>query len=119
MSQVIVPGSPPLPPTPQLLRTVTRLGLPTVAENMLNSFIVLVDMLMLARLENNVLFIAATAITGISWWRLVNISGCTQVGASAYVARRWGEGDYEAAGRATAHALCLTMSVGTVVAVAG
>ncbi len=101
-----------------MVKTVTRLGVPSIAENLLVSGILLSDVLMLARLENNTVYLAATALTGVAYWRLANIAGCTQIGAGAYVARRWGEGRFADAGRAVAHALALSTAIGVVAAIA-
>lgn len=124
MSQTVVPAGEVaeradyLPPTRALLKTVARLGGPSVLENLLTSGILLTDTLMLARLEPNNLYLAATGLTGVVYWRICNIAGCTQIGAGAYVARRWGEERFSDAGRALSHAALLAAGIGTVAAIA-
>ncbi|MCB2155121.1 MATE family efflux transporter [bacterium] len=107
----------PLPVRP-ILGTVFRLGAPSVLESLLQSAVFLVDALMLARLANNQIYLAATAVTGVTLWRLSNTAGITQVGAGAYVARRWGETRFAEAGRALGHAISLGGLIGLVVAIA-
>ncbi|MBX3729405.1 MAG: MATE family efflux transporter [Candidatus Sumerlaeia bacterium] len=96
----------------RMLGTVARLGAPSVLENFLSSAIILTDALMLARLENNTVFLAATALTGVCFWRIVNVFGCTQTGAGAYVSRRWGEERHEDASRALGHTMALGAILG-------
>jgi len=120
LSQPVVPAADAaaradfVPPTRDLLKTVARLGGPSVLENLLTSGILLTDTLMLARLEPNTLYLAATGITGVVYWRVCNIAGCTQIGAGAYVARRWGEERFAEAGRATTYATLLAIAIGVV-----
>lgn len=96
----------------RMLKSVVRLGTPSVLEALLTSAILLTDALMLARLENNTMFLAAAAVSGVWFWRLVNMVGCTHVGAGAYVARRWGEEEFEEANRAATYAPVLAAAIG-------
>jgi hypothetical protein len=93
------------------------LGTPAVLENVIGSLMHLVDALMLAQLENNVVYIAATLLTSVWFWRLAATTGCVQSGCAAYVARRWGEQRFRAAGLAVAHSLVLALAIGLVSAV--
>lgn len=107
-----------VPPLPSLIRSIMRLGAPAVVENLIAASIFLTDMLMLARLDNNSVYLAAAGLTSVWLWRIVNVAGVTQIGTGAYVARRWGEERYDEAGRGVTHALVLCLGVGLVVSVA-
>ncbi|MDK2973473.1 MAG: hypothetical protein PWP23_3228 [Candidatus Sumerlaeota bacterium] len=100
------------PATGELLGKILRLGTPAVLENLLSSAIILTDVLMLARLSNNTIFLASTALTGVFFWRVVNVFGCTQTGVGAYVARRWGEERHDEANRALGHVIVLGALIG-------
>src|SRR5690606_24023193 len=100
------------PPTWPILRAILLLGTPAVLENIIGSLMHLVDALMLAQLENNVVYIAATLLTSVWFWRLATTTGCVQSGCAAYVARRWGEQRFRAAGLALAHSLVLAVTIG-------
>lgn len=99
-----------------LLLTVVRLGTPAVIENLIVSAVLLTDALMLAQLPNNSLYLAAISVASIIYWRLVNLVGCTQIGSSALIARRWGEQRYADAGFALGHALVVSTLLGAAAA---
>jgi Na+-driven multidrug efflux pump len=98
--------------TRPLLRAILLLGTPAVLENIIGSMMHLVDALMLAQLDNNIVYIAATMLTQVWFWRLAATTGCLQSGFGAYVSRRWGEQKPRAAGLALAHALMFSVTVG-------
>ena len=109
MSAIVL--APPLrddaPPLRSMLGSILRLGTPSVLENLLSATIVFVDLVMLARLPGNAAYLAAASVSSIWLWRITSFFAVTGVGAGAYVARRWGEDDHGAAGRAMAHATVL------------
>lgn len=94
------------------MKTVLRLGTPAVIENLIVSMVYLTDALLLAMLPNNSLYLASISVAYIIYWRLINLVGCTQIGSSAYIARRWGEGRYADAGFALGHALTISTILG-------
>jgi len=112
----VTPAATTLPPVRSLLGTIGRLSAPAVLENLLGSALMLIDTIMLAQLPRNSMYLAATGLAGIWLWRLANITGVTQVGASAYVSRRWGEGRYEEASRALTHMTLFGAGVGLLAA---
>ena len=100
-----------------LLRKVVRLGTPAVFENLLWSTMMLADAIMLARLPDNELYLAATGLTTVVLWRSETLAGASQIGTGAFVARRWGEENFAEAGRALAHAAMVAACIGVVVAI--
>ncbi|MGF1572864.1 MAG: MATE family efflux transporter [Sumerlaeia bacterium] len=101
-----------------LLGTVVRLSTPAVVENLIVSAVLLTDALMLAQLPENSLYLAAISVSSVIYWRLVNLVGCTQIGSSAYISRRWGEERYADAGFALGHSLVVSTLLGIVAAIA-
>ncbi|MDX1971696.1 MAG: MATE family efflux transporter [Candidatus Sumerlaeia bacterium] len=101
-----------------LLFKVIRLSTPAVIENFITTVVLLTDALMLAQLPNNSIYLASISVASIIYWRVVNLVGCTQIGSSAYISRRWGEGKYSEAGFALGHALLVSLLLGVVAGVA-
>jgi putative MATE family efflux protein len=93
-----------------LLRQTVRLALPAITENLFNSGVFLVDALMVASLGPTPL--AATGLASVVFWRLRMTAGVLQIGAGATVARRWGEGNYSAAGTVFSHGVVLSFLAG-------
>jgi putative MATE family efflux protein len=100
-----------------LTRTTLLLAGPAVAENLLQTLLLIVDMLMVAYYGS--VPIAAAAAAGMLLWRLDMTLGCIERGTTALVARRWGEGSREGAALACGQALVLAVVVGTVLTAGG
>jgi putative MATE family efflux protein len=66
---------------------------------------------MLAQLGEAAL--AAVGLSGVLLWRLRSLSGVLQIGVTAVAARRWGEGDQQAAGIVLSHAAVLGLLIGS------
>jgi len=92
-------------------RRTIRLALPAVAESLLNSMVLLVDALMVARSGDAAL--AAVGISGVVLWRVRSLASVLQTGIGALAARRWGEGDERAASRVLTHGMVLGLAIGT------
>lgn len=113
-----IPSDPPrdeperMPRLGEMLRSIFRLGTPSVLENLLSATIVFVDLLMLARLDNNAAYLASAGVASVWLWRVTSVFAVTQVGSAAYTARRWGEGATRAASRAMTHATVLGAGCG-------
>lgn len=116
-SPASVPGTAPVRPrrtARPLLRPALRLAIPSMAENILQSAVFLVDALMLAAVGE--LELAAVSMTGIFLWRLTEVIGCLQIGTAAFVARRWGEGRADQARIAATHGVTLAAALGLLTA---
>ncbi len=100
-----------------LTRITFLLAGPAVAENLLQTLLLMVDTLMVAYYGS--VPIAAGAAAGMLLWRLHMTFGCIERGTTALVARRWGEGSREGAAIACAHSLLLAAGVGGVLTLAG
>lgn len=98
--------------TSELVLRVVRLGTPAVLENLIVSLVLLADVLMLARLPENTTYLAAISISSLFYWRIVNVFGCTQIGSSALIARRWGEERFKEASFALGHAMIVALIIG-------
>lgn len=96
-----------------LVRRITSLALPAVAENLFNSLIFLVDALMVASLGPASL--AAQGIAAVLFWRLKFLGGVLQIGLGASVARRWGGGAHGDAATLHAHGAVLGFLMGAAV----
>ncbi len=93
---------------------MVRLAIPSTIENLLQSFVFLVDAWMLAQVGETEL--AAVSLTGIFLWRLTEVVGCIQKGSAAFVARRWGEGRHDSARTAVTHGVVLAATLGLLAA---
>ncbi|MCC6546444.1 MATE family efflux transporter [Candidatus Sumerlaeota bacterium] len=87
-----------------------RLAIPTILENLFVSVVFLVDALFLAHLSEQAL--AAAGMCSIILWRMRSLGGYLQVGIGAYVARRWGQGDSQAARLVFTHGVVLGLLIG-------
>lgn len=93
-------------------RRTVRLALPAVAESLLNSLVLLVDALMVAQVGDAAL--AAVGLAGVVLWRSRSLAAVLQIGLSAVVARRWGEGNERAAGILLTHGVILGLLMGLI-----
>jgi len=93
-----------------LNRTIVYLATPAVVENLLSTLVYFVDAFLIGWLHDN----AAMAAVGLSGTFMFIADGVLQaiaIGATAIVARGWGEQDYERAKRAGAQAIILSVLV--------
>jgi putative MATE family efflux protein len=100
-----------------LRRTIVHLAWPAVAENLLQTMLLIVDTFMVAYYGS--VSIAAAAAAGTLLWRLHMTLGCIERGTTALVARRWGERDREGAAKASGQSLLLSIVIGTVLLTLG
>lgn len=96
---------------PHTYRRTLRLALPAVAENLLNSLILLVDALMVA--STGTAALAAAGLSSVALWRTRAQASVFQAGLGAIAARRWGEGDQHAASTVLTHGIFLGFLLGT------
>lgn len=106
-------GAAPSHGTP-LVRPALRLAVPSIVENLFHSAVYSVDVLMLGMLGEREL--AASSLTSMFLWRTTMVTASLQYGVAAYVARRWGAGDFALARRAATHATLLSALLGAIVA---
>lgn len=97
-----------------LVRPALRLAIPSIVENLFHSAVYSVDVLMLGMLGEREL--AASSLTSMFLWRTTMVTASLQYGAAAFIARRWGGGDYAMARRAATHATLLSALLGAIVA---
>jgi putative MATE family efflux protein len=101
-----------------LPRTIARVAIPAVASTLLMTIFGSVDAFWVGT-KIGAAGIAAVA-TSIFWiWLIISIAEMVSVGLTALAARRYGEGDSEAAARAAGSALLFTLISGAVVGAAG
>lgn len=106
-----------VPGVGRLLGSILRISAPSVLENLTGSMTLLVSTLMVSALPGGEVFLGAAALTNIWFWRLSGAVGCSQVGAAAMVARRWGAGEHALAGGVATHAVLLNLVLGTLASV--
>jgi putative MATE family efflux protein len=88
----------------RLNRTILRLALPAMGENLLITFVLMVDTVLIGWLEDpNAL--AGMSLAGTLWFVIQGLFIAIGVGATALVARAWGAGDRPAAARAGEQAI--------------
>ena len=87
-----------------LRRTIVHLAWPAVAENLLQTMLLIVDTFMVAYYGS--VSIAAAAAAGTLLWRLHMTLGCIERGTTALVARRWGRGTAKAQLKRAANLSC-------------
>lgn len=112
MSPHLPPGRSPISrlPSTDLYRKAFRLSIPAVFENLFNSVIFLVDAIMVASLGPAAL--AAAGLAGVVNWRVRSMASVIHVGATATIARRWGEGNVPLAGILFSHTATLGIAAG-------
>lgn len=104
-------------PSRSLTSTILHLTGPAVAENLLQTLLLMVDTFMVAYYGS--VPIAAAAAAGMILWRLQMTLGCIERGTTALVARRWGEGSREGAAHAVGQSLLLAIMIGASLTIAG
>ncbi len=97
-----------------LARPALRLAIPSIVENLFHSAVYSVDVLMLGMLGEREL--AASSLTSMFLWRTTMVVASLQYGAAAFVARRWGAGEFAQARRAATHATLLAALLGALAA---
>ncbi|MGB9724386.1 MAG: MATE family efflux transporter [Chloroflexia bacterium] len=99
----------------QLTRTVLTLAAPAVVENLLVTAVFFADTLLIGWLHDD----TALAAVGLGSTVMFTANGLFEalaVSATALVARSWGEGDFQQAGRVAGQALVLSLLLSVVLA---
>jgi putative MATE family efflux protein len=94
----------------ELDREILRLAWPAIAENVLHTFIWVVDTAMVGRLGAQAL--SAVGLSGSVYWNVLWVFSAIAVGAMAVVARSVGAGDTRRATRAAGQALLISVALG-------
>jgi len=100
-----------------LKRRVWKIALPATGENLLQTSLVMVDTLMIARY--GAVALAAAAMAGVIVWRAQMTFGCIDRGAMAMAARCAGARDHERLGLAVAQSILIAVVIGTAMAFGG
>lgn len=95
---------------PELDREILKLAWPTIAENVLHTFIWVVDAAMVGRLGAQAL--SAVGLSGSVYWNVLWVFSAIAVGAMAVVARSVGAGDTRRAAHAAGQALLISIALG-------
>lgn len=99
---------------PQTLnRTIVKLAVPAVLENLLGTAVVLTDTLLIGRLHDPAT-LAAIGVSGSYIWIAQGVFMALGIGALAIVARAWGEGNLHEAKRAAGQSISLSMALSVV-----
>ena len=100
---------------------VIRLALPIMGSMLVQTFINLFDTAIIGLLpkEYSISGQAALGYSVILHWLLGGFASCISVGTQAMTARRFGEGNKEAAGKVLFNALCLALVIGTLFSLVG
>lgn len=95
--------------TPQTLnRTIVKLAVPAVLENLLGTAVLLADTLLIGRLHDPAA-LAAIGVSGSYLWIAQGVFMALGVGALAIVARAWGEGNLREAKQAAGQSIALSL----------
>ncbi|HCD41647.1 MAG: MATE family efflux transporter [Bacillota bacterium] len=97
---------------PELDREVLKLAWPAIVENILHTFIWVVDTAMVGHLGAQAL--SAVGLSGSVYWNLVWVFSAVAVGAMAVVARSVGAGDTGRAAHAAGQALLISILLGII-----
>ena len=100
---------------PQLSRQVVRLAVPVVISQLSQTVVGMVDTMMVGRL--GVVPLAATGLAGLAVWMVMGAVGHLATGTQILAARRTGQEDPHAAGRALAAALQAGLPLGLLLTV--
>jgi Na+-driven multidrug efflux pump len=95
---------------PELDREILKLAWPAIAENVLHTFIWVVDTAMVGRLGAQAL--SAVGLSGSVYWNVLWVFSAIAVGVMAVVARSVGAGDTRRAARAAGQALLISIALG-------
>jgi Na+-driven multidrug efflux pump len=100
---------------------VVRLALPVMGSMLVQTFLNLFDTAIIGLLpeEYSISGQAALGYSVILHWLVGGFASCISVGTQAMTARRYGEGDKEAAGKVLFNALFLALVIGTFFSVVG
>lgn len=101
---------------PVLSRQVIQLAVPVVISQLSQTVVGMVDTMMVGRL--GVVPLAATGLAGLAVWMVMGAVGHLATGAQILAARRTGQEDHPAAGRALVSALQAGLPLGLVVTLA-
>lgn len=112
-SPSLIAAAPELP----LKRRVWKIALPAIGENLLQTSLMLVDTLMIARYGPVAL--AAAAMAGVVVWRAQMTFGCIDRGTMALAARCAGADDKERLGKAVGQSILVAVIVGIAMSAAG
>jgi putative MATE family efflux protein len=100
-----------------LNQQIWRLALPATSENLLQTSLMIVDTLMIARYGSVPL--AASAVAGVVIWRSQMTLGCIEKGTMALVARSTGEANWEKLGKSVAQSIVLASLIGLFLMIVG
>ena len=104
--------------TDPLPRTIARVAIPAVASTLLMTIFGSVDAFWVGT-KIGAVGLAAVA-TSVFWiWLIISVAEMVSVGLTAFAARRYGEGNSDAAALAAGTALVFTLVAGSIVAVVG
>lgn len=108
------------PPVRSLDRRVLGLAIPAIAENLLQTSLIVMDTVMIKQADpTSPIPLAAAALAGSLMWRGQMTVGCVEKGTSALAARAIGAGDPERAARAVGQSLVLAVAAGLALTVVG
>jgi len=99
-----------------LERRVWKIAVPAIGENLLQTALMMVDTLMIARFGPVVL--SAAAVAGVVIWRAQMTFGSIDKGTMALAARCAGSGDKDKLGGAVAQSILLAIIIGSAMAIA-
>ena len=112
-----LPGPRPLFTAQTLDRRIWQLAVPAISENLLQTALLIVDTLMIARFGS--VPVAASCVAGVILWRVHMTLGCFEKGTVAMVARYHGEGNAEKVGKTVAQSMVLALGIGLIVTIVG
>lgn len=98
-------------------RHVFKLAIPSVAENLLQTALMIIDTLMISYYGS--VPVAAATAAGVILWRTHMVLGSIDRGTTAMVARFSGEGNVDLVSRTVAQATCLALALGTLQSIMG
>lgn len=100
-------------------KKILKLSLPAIAGLSTQMIVTLVDTAMVGRLVEAEFALAAMGLGVLATWALVSFFSSLATGTQLIVARKFGEGDYIACGRALNNSLILALGIGSIVALIG
>ena len=106
-------------PVNKFYRKILRVALPAIAGLSTQMVVSLVDSAMVGRLDEATYALAAMGIGVLATWALISFFSSLATGIHVVVARKFGEGDYNACGVTLFNSLLLAVSVGAIVAMIG
>lgn len=106
-------------PDKALTRRVLKISTPAVAGLSSQMVVSVVDTAMVGRLENTTVVLAALGLGLLSAWAITSAFSSLATGTHVIVARRFGEGNYAAAGDGLNSSLFLSLILGVVFGIPG